>query len=213
MVLCAGVAAVLLLVPCPAEAQFEAGWKDWYGHVAAGRVSVSGDAGSVLDDGWGLSAGATYKPEAWPVGVIFDLGYNAFDVTAEALATFESTGGDGAIWSATAGAIWSPRLRGRIGVAVQAGIGGYVIDASLEAPGLVCGSACPPAAVWWCQWGCDPGTVISDSVSSVELGYSIAALVSYELGRSSSVYVELRYHRVQSEVETAYMPLAVGFRW
>ena len=206
-------AAGLLFLPTTAEAQFDKGWKDWYGHFAAGWVDISGDAANVLQDGFNVSGGATYKPEEWPIGIIFEGGYNSFDMTSEARDFFEASGGDGSIFSATAGAIWSPKLRGSVGFAVSAGVGGYYIDASLTEPGYVCGPVCPPYWGWWCYWGCTPGNVVTDSASSFEFGFNIGALVAYELDSGSSIYLEFKWHQVQTEFTTQYMPVTIGFRF
>lgn len=206
------IAAGLLFAPGTASAQFNNPPKIWYGHVAGALVDVSGDAGQVLDDGWGLSAGATYRPDDWPIGVIFDLGYNQLEMTDRAIELLEASSGDGQIWSATAGALWSPHLRGAFGLAVHAGVGAYYVDVDPFYPGCGCKSASTRTRMS-CARGWAAKSEITVPDSSVELGFSIGALVSFEVGSTSSIYLELRYHQVQSEVETAYMPLALGLRW
>jgi hypothetical protein len=203
----------LFVVPTTAEAQYSKPWKDWYGHVAGSYVLTEDDFAQVFNDGWGISGGATYRPDSWAIGIMGELAYNDFGMTTEAREFFESSGGDGEIWSLTAGLVWGPKLSGKIGFNLQAGIGGYYVRGRLKEPGYVCGPICDPFNPWWCWWGCTPGNVITDSTSSTNFGYYIGAAITFELDNDSIIYLEAKYHTVETDFQTSYLPISIGYRW
>ena len=45
---------------------------------------AQGDLGNVLEDGWNIAGGATYKPSEWPLGIVMELGYNDSVIYLEA---------------------------------------------------------------------------------------------------------------------------------
>ena len=202
----------LLVVPTTAEAQYSKPWKDWYVHVAGSYVLTEGDMSRAFNNGWGLSGGATYRPDNWFLGITGELGYNDFGMTSEARDFFESSGGSGSTWSLTTGLLWAPKLSGKFGFNLQAGVGGYYVQAKLTEPAYVCGPVCPPYS-WWCWWGCTPGNVITDSASSTNFGYYIGAALTWELDNDSIVYLEAKYHTIDTEVKTTYIPISIGYRW
>jgi hypothetical protein len=203
----------LMVIPAIAEAQYSKPWKDWYGHVAGSYTLTDGDLSKAFNDGWGVSGGATYRPDNWFLGITGELAYNDFGMTAEARDFFESSGGDGSIWSLTGGLVWGPKLSGKVGFNLQAGIGGYYLEARLKEPAYVCGPICDPLYPWWCWWGCTPGNVITDSKSSTEFGYYVGAAITFELASDAIIYVEAKYHTIETEVQTTYIPISVGMRW
>ena len=206
------ILGAFILAPSTADAQFKKTWKSWYGHVQGGYSMVQGDLDNVLKDGWNISGGATYKPKDWLLGVTMELGYNDFNMTSEALDFFESSGGDASITSLTIGGIWAPNLNGKIGFSLQAGIGGYYVRGQLTEPAYVCGPICNPY-YWWCWWGCTPGSVITDSVSSTEFGYNLGAAITFELENDSVIYLEAKYHWVDTQTTAKFMPISIGYRW
>lgn len=203
----------LVLVPATADAQFDKSWQQWFGHIAAGYSSPQGDTGNILSGGWNISGGATYKPNDWPLGIVMELGYNDFGITQDALDFYESSGGDASIWSLTAGGIWALKTGGRVGFNVQAGFGAYYSQGQLTEPGYTCGTICDPHYPWWCWWGCTPGAVVDDSVSSIDFGYTIGAAITFRLESDSVIYLEAKYHWVGTESTSTFMPINVGFRW
>ncbi len=202
----------LLMAPATADAQFTESWKDWYGHVAMGYSLMQGDAGDIADDGWNFSGGATYYPSDWAVGISMDLAFEQHDLKREVLDAFESSGGDLDISSLTVGLTWSPRLKGSVGFYVNGGIGAYYVKGRLTEPGVVCGPVCPPYS-WWCYPGCFPGDLTTDSRSTTKIGYNIGIGVTFPVGQSSMIYVEAKYHTIETEVSTNYLPILVGYRW
>jgi opacity protein-like surface antigen len=206
------VVFIFLCVP-QAEAQFTADWKSWYGHVAAAWTLPQGDAGDVINNDFSLLGGATYYPSDWPVGIALELGWSEFDMTRETLQLLESSGGDVTVWQLTADLLWSPRSEGNVGFYLEGGGGWYSVDAKLREPATVCGPVCPPW-VWWCYIGCAPGSVITDSASTSNFGLNLGAGLTYQVGLASHVYVEVKYHRIDTpQVSTEYIPIIFGYRW
>jgi hypothetical protein len=205
------VAMVGMLAAGSAEAQFTKDWKSWYGHVQGGFSLTQGDVSLLADDGWTLGGGATYYPSTWPVGISMGLEYSDFDMTGEAKDFFESSG-DVSVWGVTTGVTWSPRLEGSIGFYVNAGVGGYRTEARLTEPGAWCGTICPPYS-WWCFPGCVPGTIVTDSQSTTDFGYNLAAAITFNVGADSMLYLQAQYNSVQSDATLEFIPLVFGYRW
>ncbi len=207
------VVGAFFVMPATADAQFTKEWKDWYGHFAGGYSGTQGDFSHIMENGWNISGGATYRPKPWPVGITIDLGFNDFNMTNDAADYFESSGGDGSVWSLTSGAIWAPKLSGSIGFNLQAGLGVYHVKGQLTEPTYGCGWVCDPWYYWYCWWDCGTGDYVTDSISTTDIGYNIGAAVTFTLDGGSQIYIEAKYHRIETEVVTEYFPVLVGFRW
>jgi opacity protein-like surface antigen len=206
-------AAVLcLLTVAPAEAQFTKNWKDWYGNVHGGWNLPQGDAGKVANDGWIVGGGATYYPDDWALGLSLGLDYMDSNIKRDVLDEFEASGGYVTVWGLTAGLTWSPKLEGSVGFYLNGGLGGYRVEGKLTEPGVVCGPICPPYA-WWCVPGCLPGTIVTDSTSTTELGYNLGLGLTFQVGLGSQIYVEASYHRIETDVVTEMIPIVIGYRF
>jgi hypothetical protein len=195
-------------------------WKNWFGHFAIGYVVPEGDFGDLVDDTWNLSGGATW----WtgPVGLDFDLAWNDFDLTNSAIgqindnlgmgSTGEVTSGDLQIWSFTTDAIWSPDTQGSVSFYIAGGIGAYYLDGQLNTTGLI---YYPPVCGWyWCYPGwVGSGDIVVGSESTWEFGYNGAIGINFELSSGSQIYVEAKYHYVDTSTALTYVPVQVGYRW
>jgi len=205
-----------LLGVAPAEAQFEKEWKSWYGQVDIGYSLPQGDAGDATEDDLWFAGGAAYYPERWPVGILFELGYSNYDIRSDALEPIqppeERIDGDVTVWSLTADAVWSPRLGDSAGFYAVAGIGAYRLEGTLSGPGDYAGIGCDPW-LWWCDPGMVPGDAIPASESTTEFGFNLGVGISFEVGLSSEIYLEARYHRIDTPETTELLPLVVGYRW
>ena len=58
-----------------------------------------------------------------------------------------------------------------------------------------------------------PGSVVTDSVSSTEFGYNLSAAITFELSNESVIYLEAKYHWVDTKVSAKFMPISIGYRW
>jgi opacity protein-like surface antigen len=201
-----------LFAAMPAEAQFTKDWKSWYGSFHGGWTMLQGDAADVAKDGWIMGGGATYYPDDWALGISLGLDYMDSNIQREVLDEFEASGGYVTVWGATAGLTWSPRLEGGFGLYLNGGVGAYRVEGKLTEPGVVCGPICPPWA-WWCVPGCLPGTIVTDSRSTTELGYNLGLGLAFEVGMGSQIYLEAKYHRIETDTATEILPIVVGYRW
>jgi opacity protein-like surface antigen len=199
-------------------------WKNWFGHLAVGYVVPEGDLSDIVDDTWTLSGGATWWPG--PVGLDIDLGWSDFDVSSnainainEAIAEDDNNSGrvdDGSlsIWSLTTDAIWSPETQGSVSFYLAGGIGLYYLDAQLTTRGLV---YYPPVCDPWWYWcrpgGVGQGNLVVGSDSATEFGANAAIGLNIGLASGSQVYFEVKYHYIDTERTTTYIPIQVGYRW
>jgi opacity protein-like surface antigen len=202
-------------------------WKNWFGHLAGGWDVASGDFGNIVDDTWTLSGGATWWPETSPVGLDIDLAWQDFDVSKDAIRRIneeigtdpgndgEINNGDVSIWSLTTDVIWSPNTQSKVGFYLVGGIGVYRLEGQLTSQGLVYYPPICDPWLWWCYpGGVGPGTIIEERETATEFGYNAGIGINFELASGSQVYVEAKYHAIQTDNRTTeYIPVQVGFRW
>ena len=219
---------VVLLIAASASAQPrpDKSWRDWFGHFAGGWSIPQGNFGDIVDDGFSLAGGATYWPEDWPVGIVLEMGYSEYDISSSAIdaineeidnsgGTGEITGGWASSWSVTANLTWSPSSSGK-GFYLIGGIGAYRVEGKISEDGLI---YYPPVCnpwYWWCvPGGVGPGTIVVGSASTTEFGWNAGAGWAFPVGSvGSQLYIESRYHSAETSPEaTAYLPLAIGYRW
>jgi opacity protein-like surface antigen len=196
-------------------------WKKWFGHFSGGYTMAQGDFGDLVDDDWTLAGGATYWPENWPVGLDLELSWNDLDVSSDAIQAInnaleppsdELTGGGVSIWSVTTDFVWSPG-KGSFSPYIVGGIGVYRLDAELTSSGLI---YYPPICGWW--WcvpgGVGEGSIVEADASSTDFGVNLGIGLNWELTMGSQIYVEAKYHYVDSDpVETTFIPFVIGYRW
>jgi len=196
-------------------------WKSWFGHFSGGYTVAQGDFGDFVDDDWTLAGGATYWPESWPVGIDLELAWNDFDANSDVIQSINEVlppqssqinGGSVESWSVTADFIWSPDT-GSVSPYIVGGIGAYYLQTEFTSPGVIyypgfCGW-------WWCvPGGVAPGTVVQASDSSWNAGLNLGIGINFELGMGSQVYLEAKYHYVDSDPqEVTYVPIMIGYRW
>ena len=212
------LALVVIFAATSAMAQPNKPWKTTFGHVAGGYVLVEGYAGEAVDDGWNLSGGATIKKSEWPIAISFDLGWNDFNIKDSALYGTDEKGdpvriadnGDVTVWSLTADLMWSTKNEGTVGFYLMGGLGAYYQKVQLTnavwVPGWGCG-------FYWCVPGYWPGNEIVGSNSSWDWGYNAGVGLNFNLESDSQIFIEARYHWVQGDLETEYVPIVVGYRW
>jgi opacity protein-like surface antigen len=204
---------ILLLTTSTAMAQPDKPWKSWFGQISVGYSAPVGDASDVLDGGWTLQGGATYKPETWPLGVWIEGAYANNDVKRSILDEVMVGNGDMDMWSITAGGSWS--TKGKVSFFINAGLGIYMREVTLTDPAV---GFVPPTCSPWFYW-CSPGGFVPvdqvvaqdrDTKGGVNLGIGLA----FALGSESQIYIEAKYHYMNSDPEpTTWIPIVVGFKW
>jgi opacity protein-like surface antigen len=108
--------------------------------------------------------------------------------------------------------MWSTRNEGKVDFYLIGGIGGYYLKGQLTEPGLFVGTYCDPWW-WWCYDYIVEGDVIVDSVSTTKFGANAGVGVSFELANKSLIYIETRYHYINTKESTVYLPIKIGYRW
>jgi hypothetical protein len=58
-----------------------------------------------------------------------------------------------------------------------------------------------------------PGDPVVAAESTTELGINLGVGVTFEVGLSSELYLELRYHRIDTPEATELLPFIIGYRW
>jgi opacity protein-like surface antigen len=205
-----------LLGVAPAEAQFEKDWKSWYGQLGIGYSLPQSDAGDAIEDDLWWTGAVAYYPESWPVGILAEVSYSSYDLRREVVDPIQPPEtrieGDVAVWALTAGVVWSPRLSASAGFYAVGSIGAYRLEGTLSQPGVVPDEGCDPW-LWWCDAGGEAGDVVPAGESTTELGFNLGVGVTFDVGLSSEVYLEARYHRIGGDETTELLPLVLGYRW
>ena len=195
-------------------------WKDWFGHLAIGYVAPEGDFGDAVDSTWMLSGGATWWPGA--VGLDLDLGWADFDLSNELIQMINDSleppsdgqidNGDVAIWSLTADAIWGPDTSGKVSFYLAGGIGIYYLDSKFTTTGLVYYP--PVCGIYWCYpGGVGSGNIVVGSESTWEYGYNAGIGLNFEMASGSQIYLEAKYHYINTDTAATYIPVNIGYRW
>ena len=188
---------------------------DYSGNVA---VNYANPKGEELGGGASFTAGVTYQPIKWPVGILLELSHNNFSVPSVPVQT-ETPGqsaylyGKAQLWSLTANAIWSHEVDDTLGYYAVGGIGAYKREVSLSSPGGF-------DSVSWCNpWTgvCSPGLVPVGSVvgtqTETRFGYNLGIGVTYWIGCRTQLYLEARYNRANTSKSTQFIPIAFGIRF
>jgi len=131
-------------------------------------------------------------------------------------------GATGHLHVVTLNGIVNAPLHGRLGAYGIGGIGFYQRSVSANKQVLLGGAQaafCQPAFVWWgiqCVNGFVSPTQTLSSFSKYAGGFNAGGGVTYRLNHlhRAKVFVEARYHRAyHSDVQTTFIPVAVGLRW
>lgn len=204
-----GVLAVAATMPAQAQDK-----KEVQGYVAGGYVMPEGRAGDFLNAGWNISGGAIFRPKPdKPFGIRVDLGYSSMDANTSAISIANSQGihaDDGymSMGNLTAEIMYEfGKPSGKVGGYIAAGGGGYHRYAALTANTLV--AYCDP------YWGwCYPanGQAVTNSDSLTKWGWSAAAGITFNVG-SGQLYLEARYHWMETSPTTQYFPILLGYRF
>ena len=195
-------------VAMPAQAQDK---KEVQGYIAGGYVMPEGNAADYLNDGWNISGGAIFRPRPErPFGLRVDFGYSdmgANDATiAGAPAGYRVDGGYMSMWNLTAEALWEFGNPDKVGGYLGVGGGGYRRYAALTAS--VPTGYCDP--YWGCWYGTSTASVFDDTLT--KWGWSTALGMTFAVG-NGQMYLEARYHWMQSSPTTQYLPILIGYRF
>ena len=133
-------------------------------------------------------------------------------------------GASGHLHTVTLNGIVNAPLHGRFGAYGIFGVGFYQRSVSADKETLPAGALCQPAFIWWgiqCVTSSSFISVVNptqtlSSFSKYAGGYNAGGGVTYRLNRwhGAKLFVEGRYHRAyHSDVQTSFLPIAVGLRW
>ena len=228
-VMVAAIGCVVFLASAAALAggRPDKSYKDWFGHFAAGYSVASGDIGDIIDDDFYVNGGATYWPENWAAGIDLDLSWAEYDISSSAIRAINDaiasdpgnsgsvTGGDVTDWSFSVNAIWGPNTGGSVGFYVIGGVGVDYLEGQITDNGLVYYPPICSPWYWWCvPGGVGPGTFIVGKTDSWEFAWNAGLGVDFELGSGSTVYLEAKYHVVETDrASSELIPLVFGIRW
>lgn len=191
---------------------------DWSGNVAVNYTNPTGATGDALGGGASFTAGVTYQPIKWPVGVLLELSHTNFSAPNVPVET-ETPGqsaylyGKAQLWSLTANAIWSREVDDKLGYYTVGGVGAYRRKLALSTHGGF-------DSISWCNpWSgeCSIGLVPVSSVvgtqTETKFGYNLGVGVTYWIGCTTQLYLEARYHWANTSKSMQFIPVSFGIRF
>ena len=208
-------AAIAFAVAIPAQAQDTK--KQIQGYIGGGYSQPMGIADDYLDGGFNIAGGVIWRPApSRPFGLRADLGYDWWDASNKAVQLalangLRVDGGSASMWSLTADALWEFGGGGKVGGFVGAGIGGYRRYFELTNAVVLPGYICDP---WygWCYPAAVPGDVIAADDTLTKFGYNVSAGITFPVG-DGDMYVEARYHWMDTSPTTEFLPILIGYRF
>jgi opacity protein-like surface antigen len=180
-----------------------------------GYAAPVGTTADYLQGGWTVGGGLNVKLQpSSPLSAQFDLSYSDFQATrklidlGQAQSPYYIDDGRGEIWSLT-GAL---KLTGAFSYGVHGygllGIGGY--HRYVELTQSAYGAFCDP---WWgiCYGG--PGYAVVANNSQTKFGWNGGLGLEFPLRYGGAWFVEARYHYIQGDKNTEFIPIQIGYRF
>jgi len=209
--------SVLLLAGALAQAQ------QYYGapsddrpvtwHVMAGLNQPVGSTDDLLQSGWHIGGGVTFKQPGSPLALRLDLDY-ASNRAARALIQQgqESTGlqitdGWADIWSGTVNAELRLPFNSYSYAYLIGGGGVYYSRISLTEYGY--GYVCD----WWGYCYVASGDFIVAQHDETKFGWNAGAGMGFRLRSGSTLFIEARYNSVDMHQRFEYVPIVIGMRF
>jgi hypothetical protein len=207
---------VLLVASTAAVAQVQS--KPVVGHFAGGYAMPQGGASELVDNGWNISGGATFRLSN-AFGLRLDLGYSWFDATRQALDSANSGAvvrvddGWASMGNLSFDGLYEFGGKGHIGGYFGAGLSIYSRYWALTREAIISGIWCDP----WTGW-CYPYTTVGDAISDndrlTKLGYNAVLGITFPLRSGKQLYLEGAFHSMNTDPKrTEYLPILFGFRW
>jgi hypothetical protein len=208
-----GVLVCLAAIPAKAETG-----DPIQGFIAGGYAQPIGAADDALDGGWNFSGGIIWYPAPdRPFGLRADLGYDRWYASDTAIRNFAGTGsalvdgGYASMWTLTVDAMWRFGQPHHFGGYVGLGVGGYRRYAALTNEVLVPGYICDP--YWgYCYNAVTTGHQIIADDTLTKFGANAAVGLNFPVG-SGEMYLEARYHYIDTTKSTEFLPIVLGYRF
>lgn len=190
---------------------------DWY--VNGGAAFPMGKASSLLNTGWTLGGGVSYKTGpvskfSWMLDVSysdFNASYNLISLGQQKV-LYSIDGGTGDVWAVTAKGKYTTQLTSNLFGYAALGLGAYKQSLKLTESALVGTVVCD----WWgyCYTVAHEGDVVIASRSTTKLGWTAALGLEIPVrsGRSAWFF-ETGYTSVQGHNSIQFLPLQVGYRF
>ena len=189
------------------------------GFVSAGYSITNGTTHRYLNDGWIVSGGARWIPQPEnPLAVDLELHYSGYNATKNLINLGRQTGteridsGDGSVFGVNANAVYRMHAVWRGHAYLTAGIGEYWRTVRLGETVLVGGTYCDP---WWgfCYPGVYPGQLVTHEHTTGRFAWNAGIGFEFPLSYAGSWFIDVRFHQMQTNTATEFIPIQVGFRF
>lgn len=214
------VLGAILLTGCNVQAfAQESAERPVQGFVSAGYSITNGTTHRYLDDGWIVSGGARWIPQPEnPLAFDLELHYSGYNATKNLINLGRQTGteridsGDGSIFGVNANAVYRMHAVWRGHAYLTAGIGEYWRTVRLGETVLVGGTYCDP---WWgfCYPGVYAGQLVTHEHTTGRFAWNAGLGFEFPLSYAGSWFIDVRFHQMQTNTATEFIPIQVGFRF
>jgi opacity protein-like surface antigen len=207
------VAVAGLLAVAPRAHAQETSFVRW--HLMGGINEPVGNTNDLLQTGWNLGFGVTFRQPGEPFGIRLEFNYGSNNASSKLInqggvATgLQVNGGWMDSWSGTvnleAQHLFSNAMYGYL----IGGVGFYYTSVQLTEQGY--GYVCNP---WW--YYCYPGVgnVVVASNSNTRFGWNAGGGLAFRLRAGPTLLVEARYTQIQTSGQSIEMvPITVGLRF
>lgn len=180
-----------------------------------GYAAPVGTTADYLQGGWTLGGGFAVKLQpSSPLSAQFDLSYSDFQATnklinlGQAQSPYRIDDGRGEVWALTGALKLTGAFSGGVHGYGLLGIGGY--HRYVELTQDVYAAYCDP---WWgiCYGG--PGNAVVLSKSQTKFGWNAGVGVEFPLRYGGAWFLEARYHWIDGDKQTEYIPIQIGYRF
>jgi len=181
----------------------------------AGYAAPIGTTADYLQGGWTIGGGFAVKLQpSSPLSAQFDLSYSDFQATrklidlGQAQTPYYIDDGRGEVWALTGALKFTAAFSGGAHGYGLLGIGGYhrYVELTQTAYGVVCDP-------WWGICYAGSGNAVVASKSQTKFGWNGGIGIEFPLRYGGAWFLEARYHYIQGDKNTEFVPIQIGYRF
>jgi opacity protein-like surface antigen len=188
-------------------------------HIEGGGAVTTGRTADFLNSGWNIGTGFTWRPSHdAPIALRADLSYSRFNATNQLISLGEVVNqtriddGFGQIVGLDLDAVFTTPISRHARAYVLGGVGVDYRKIELTQTVAVGGYICDP---WWgfCSPGYVTGDLLVQRTETTRLAWNAGLGLDFSLGNGQSWFIEARYHRMETQDPTEFIPIRIGLRF
>jgi opacity protein-like surface antigen len=181
----------------------------------AGYAAPVGTTADYLQGGWTFGGGVAIKWQpSSPLSAQFDLSYTDMNATkklinlGQAYTPYRIDNGRAEIWALTGALKFTGTFSSGVHGYGLLGLGGYHRYVELTQTAL--GAVCDP---WWGICYAGTGEAVVANKSQTKFGWNAGIGAEFPLRYGGAWFLEARYHWIDGDKRTEYIPIQIGYRF